>query len=353
MAKNSNRPGRLFRLGLLGFGTVGSGAARIILDSTPPLKDKTGIDLRLHKIAVRDRGKPRAVALDPKLFTTDCEEVVNDPEVDIVVEVMGGLEPARSLLLKALQNGKAVVTANKAVLATHGKELFEAALAHQTSIGFEASVCGGMPVVGASRDGLVANRVESIHGILNGTTNDILTRMVEDQAPYARCLYEAQSKGYAEADPSTDVKGIDAAHKLVLLGDLELLDDGGAPTAFGVMGGDVQPQGHLAFVANTVDLRANPQEALDRPRFRYESGAEVVVETPEAGVDEGGQLGESLSARGHEVVDPGAFMGDRFGGGGPTQSAGSRSRNRPMNDIINDVLAAAQAHLKAGLDERV
>lgn len=220
MAGNGNALGKVFRVGMLGFGTVGSGTAKIILESTPPLRDKTGIDIRLQRVAVRDPRKARPVAVDKSIVTTDFESVVNDPQVDIVVEVIGGIEPARTLILQALKNGKAVVTANKALLAMHGKELFEAALSSGTSIGFEAAVCGGVPVIGAVRDGLVANRVESIHGILNGTTNYILTRMIEGRAPYAQALYEAQSKGYAEADPSTDVKGIDAAHKLLLLSNL-------------------------------------------------------------------------------------------------------------------------------------
>jgi homoserine dehydrogenase len=184
------------------------------------LKDKTGLDIRLHKIAVRDIKKARAFSLDPSLFTTNAMAVASDPEVDILVEVIGGIEPAKSLLLTALRAGKSVVTANKALLATHGKELFETALANKASIGFEASVCGGVPVVDAIRDGLVANRIESIHGILNGTTNYILTRMIQSGAAYTQALYEAQSKGYAEADPSTDVRGIDAAHKLTLLSNL-------------------------------------------------------------------------------------------------------------------------------------
>lgn len=213
-------PKKIFRIGMLGFGTVGSGAAKIVLESTPPLKDKTGIDIRIHKIAVRDLKKSRGVNVDKKLVTSDFASIVNDPEVDIVVETIGGIEPARTLILQALKSGKAVVTANKALLATHGKELFEAALASGTSIGFEAAVCGGVPVIGAVRDGLVANRIESIHGILNGTTNYILTRMIEGRAAYAQALYEAQSKGYAEADPSGDVKGADAAHKLLLLSNL-------------------------------------------------------------------------------------------------------------------------------------
>jgi len=210
----------IFRIGLLGFGTVGSGVAQILNEGRPPLKDKTGIDVRIHKIAVRDPKKVRAANVDSSLLTTNALAVVNDPEVDIVVEVIGGIEPARSLLMQAIRNGKSVVTANKALLATHGKELFEAALAHHTSIGFEASVCGGVPVIDAIRDGMVANRIESIHGIVNGTTNYILTRMIQSGVPYTQALYEAQSKGYAEADPSTDVKGIDAAHKLVLLSNL-------------------------------------------------------------------------------------------------------------------------------------
>ena len=217
---NDSASQKIFRVGLLGFGTVGSGVAQILTESRPPLKDKTGVDVRLHRIAVRDLKKARAVALDPALFTTDARSVVNDPEIDILVEVIGGIEPARTLLLQALKSGKSVVTANKALLATHGKELFEAALSAKTSIGFEASVCGGVPVIDAIRDGLVANRIDSIHGIVNGTTNYILTRMISSGAPYAQALYEAQSKGYAEADPSTDVLGIDAAHKLVLLSNI-------------------------------------------------------------------------------------------------------------------------------------
>ena len=211
---------KIFRVGMLGFGTVGAGVAKILLDSRPPLQDKTGLDIRLHKVAVRDLRKPRAVALDPALFTENAAALAGDPEIDILIEVIGGIEPAKSLLLTALKSGKSVVTANKALLALHGKELFETALANRTSIGFEASVCGGVPVIDAIRDGLVANRIDSLHGILNGTTNYILTRMIQNGAPYTQALYEAQSKGYAEADPSTDVRGIDAAHKLVLLSNL-------------------------------------------------------------------------------------------------------------------------------------
>jgi homoserine dehydrogenase len=219
-SENGTRVPKLFRVGLLGFGTVGTGIVKTVRESRPPLKDKTGIDVRIQRIAEIDLGKHESDLLPKEVFTQDAKGVVRDPEVDIVVEVIGGIEPARTFVLEALRNGKDVVTANKALLATHGKELFEAALANQCSIGFEASVCSGVPVVGAIRDGLVANRVESIHGILNGTTNYVLMRMVEEQAPYEQALAEAQTKGYAETDPTTDVKGVDAAHKIVLLSDL-------------------------------------------------------------------------------------------------------------------------------------
>jgi homoserine dehydrogenase len=217
MGKAANKP---FRVGILGCGTVGTGTVRIMLESRPSLEDKTGLAIRLHRIAEKDQAKARASGFDPKLFTADALAVCNDPEIDLVVEVIGGIEPAKSFILAALKAGKAVVTANKALLATHGKEIFEAALAAKTSVGFEASVCGGVPVIAAIRDGLVANRIESLHGILNGTTNYILTRMIQNGAPYADALREAQAKGYAEANPANDVKGLDAAHKLTLLANL-------------------------------------------------------------------------------------------------------------------------------------
>jgi homoserine dehydrogenase len=207
-------------VGILGCGTVGTGTARIMLESRPSLKDKTGLDIRLHRIAEKDQIKARASGFDAKLFTADALELCKDPEIDLVVEVIGGVEPAKTFILAALKAGKAVVTANKALLATHGKQLFETALANHTSIGFEASVCGGVPVIAAIRDGLVANRIETIHGIVNGTTNYILTRMIQSGASYGEALKEAQDKGYAEANPANDVKGIDAAHKLTLLANL-------------------------------------------------------------------------------------------------------------------------------------
>jgi homoserine dehydrogenase len=211
---------RIFRVGLLGFGIVGTGTAKVLLETKPPLIDRTGLDIRLHAIADLDPHRPRPVDVGRARLTTDADSVAVDPEVDIVVEVIGGIEPARSLILKALAAGKSVVTANKKLLARHGRELFEAARRHNTCIGFEAAVCGGVPVIGAVRDGLVGNRVENFYGILNGTTNYILTRMFEEGLDYRAALAEAQAKGFAETDPTDDVAGIDAAHKLTLLANL-------------------------------------------------------------------------------------------------------------------------------------
>jgi len=216
----SERAAKTFHVGILGFGTVGTGTARILLHTRPPLIERTGVDIRLHSIADLDLDRPRDVDVASVKLTTDARAVILDPEIDIIVETIGGLEPARALILQALERGKAVVTANKALLAQHGRELFRAARDSGTSIGFIASVCGGVPLIGAMRQGMVANRIESIRGILNGTSNYILTRMAEDGVSYAAALREAQDKGFAEADPTMDVDGFDAAHKLTLLANL-------------------------------------------------------------------------------------------------------------------------------------
>jgi len=203
-------------VGLLGCGAVGGGVADLLMRSSSRFGGQD-LDLVLRKIAVRNISKPRDVALPNGILTSDPEEVIADPEADIIVEVIGGLEPARAFVLSALRNGKSVVTANKALLAEHGEELFRAAHERGASLLFEASVCGGIPIIGALRNGLVANRIESLYGILNGTTNYILTKMTDEGGTFERALQEAQERGYAEADPSMDVDGTDAAQKLAIL----------------------------------------------------------------------------------------------------------------------------------------
>ncbi|MBW1677393.1 MAG: homoserine dehydrogenase [Deltaproteobacteria bacterium] len=204
-------------IGLLGFGTVGSGMVKILLENRGVIESRLGASLALKWIADLDLERDRGVAVDASLLTTDAEMVVDDPEVDIVVELIGGYEPAKSFILKAIENGKHVVTANKALLAAHGDEIFSAASRKGVEVGFEASVGGGIPLIRSLKEGLVADRIESLFGILNGTANYILTKMTDQARPFSKVLEEAQALGYAEADPTFDIEGIDTAHKLTIL----------------------------------------------------------------------------------------------------------------------------------------
>jgi homoserine dehydrogenase len=204
-------------VGLLGFGTVGSGTAKILLTDRGLIESRLGRPLELKWIADLDIETDRGVAIDRKVLTTDANAVIDDPEVDIVVELIGGYEPARTFVLRAIEQGKHVVTANKALLASHGDEIFSAALEKVVDIGFEASVGGGIPLIRSIKEGLVANRIEGLFGILNGTANYILTKMTDEGSPFSDVLKEAQDLGFAELDPTFDVEGIDAAHKLTIL----------------------------------------------------------------------------------------------------------------------------------------
>ncbi len=208
---------KTINIGLMGFGTVGTGVVKLLAEQAALLEHRVGAFLRLKRIADRHPDAPRPVQVDPKILTPDPEQVVKDPSVDIVVELLGGITPTREFCLEALKRGKHLVTANKALLATHGLELFEAASKSRVDLGFEASVCGGIPIIRALREGLVANRITSIVGIVNGTCNYILTKMTQEGRSFQEVLQEAQGEGYAEADPSLDVDGIDAAHKLQIL----------------------------------------------------------------------------------------------------------------------------------------
>jgi homoserine dehydrogenase len=208
------------QIGILGFGTVGSGVVKLIQENGALLERRLGGQIVIRKIADIDITRRRNVDVDPALLTTDAMAVLNDPAIDIIVELIGGRDPALRFCREALARKKHLVTANKALLATHGLELYRAAAAQRVSIGFEASVCGGIPLIRAVKEGLVADRVRSITGIVNGTCNYILTTMTESKRPFAEVLAEAQAKGYAEANPSLDVDGIDAAHKLQILATL-------------------------------------------------------------------------------------------------------------------------------------
>ncbi len=204
-------------LGILGLGTVGSGVVKILRQNAEVLERRVGIPLHVRQIAVRDLKAKRAVAVEPELLTTDPWAIVRDPAIDIVVELMGGIEPAKGLILEAVAQGKPVVTANKALLAEAWDDVFEAAMHHGVDLGFEASVGGGIPIIRAIREGFVGNRIDSIYGIVNGTSNYILTRMTTDGEEFEVVLDEAIGEGYAEPDPTLDIEGIDAAHKITVL----------------------------------------------------------------------------------------------------------------------------------------
>ena len=205
-------------IGLLGLGTVGAGVAEIL--QTPDGRHPLVGELALKRVAVRDLNRPRPIDLPSDILCTDPEAVVHDPEVDIVVEVMGGLEPARSLILAAIAAGKPVVTANKAVIARHGEEIAAAAAEQGVYVLIEAAVGGGIPIIEPLKQSLGGNRIQRVSGIINGTTNYILSRMADEGAAYAEVLADAQRLGYAEADPAADVGGGDAADKIAILSGL-------------------------------------------------------------------------------------------------------------------------------------
>ena len=207
-----------FKIGLLGLGTVGAGTVQIL--QTPAQRHPLLQELELHRVGVKSLDKPRSVELPAALLTIDLDSIVTDPAVDIVVEAIGGLEPARSLILKAIHHGKHVVTANKAAIARFGEEIFRAAETAGVYVLLEAAVGGGIPVIEPLKQSLCANRILSVTGIVNGTTNYILTRMQNEGADFDAVLSDAQALGYAEADPTADVDGLDAADKIAILASL-------------------------------------------------------------------------------------------------------------------------------------
>jgi len=207
-------------IGLLGLGTVGSGLAEVLVTRAGSLTEQAGIPLILKKVLVRDVNKQRSVALNTSLLTSRPEEILSHPEVDIVVELIGGEHPATEYIEQAIANGKHVVTANKEVMAKHGYQLLSLAGKHNAGLRYEASVGSGIPLISSFQQDLAANRISAIHAILNGTTNHILTRMGQERTDFASTLKQAQELGYAEADPTNDIEGIDAAYKLAILSNL-------------------------------------------------------------------------------------------------------------------------------------
>ncbi len=204
-------------VGIVGFGTVGTGVATILLRNAAIIGRRVGVPIELIRVADLDITRDRGLGLNPGLLTTDAGAVLTDPNIDVVIELIGGYDRAKRIIMDAIAAGKHVVTANKALLALHGEEIFDAATRKGVEVGFEASVGGGIPVIRALTEGLAGNTIESIYGIINGTSNYILSRMTHEGHSFQEVLQDAQQAGYAEADPTFDIAGIDSAHKLAIL----------------------------------------------------------------------------------------------------------------------------------------
>ena len=205
------------KVGLIGFGTVGAGVGKILQKNSSLIEKRMGAKIILKRVADIDIKTDRGVKLKRGVLTRSAADVIEDPEIDIVMELIGGIEPAKTCILKAIRNKKHIITANKALLALHGDEIFKEAYRFGVNVNFEASVGGGIPLIRSIKEGLVANRIQSIFGILNGTSNYILSKMTDEGRNFKEVLKEAQEKGYAEANPTYDIEGFDAAHKLAIL----------------------------------------------------------------------------------------------------------------------------------------
>jgi homoserine dehydrogenase len=216
-------------VGLIGFGTVGAGMAEILLNNRQLIGDRVGGEIVLKRIADLDIHSDRGVRVDPAILTTDAMEVIDDQEIDVIVELIGGCDQALDYISMAMERGKHVISANKALIATHGKQLFDMAERYDVDLAFGASVAGGIPIIKALREGLAANRIQSVLAILNGTSNYILTRMTREGLSFQEALSTAQRLGYAEADPTLDIDGSDAAHKLTIIISLAF----GSPFSYG------------------------------------------------------------------------------------------------------------------------
>ncbi|MGZ4693205.1 MAG: homoserine dehydrogenase [Acidimicrobiales bacterium] len=314
------------RVGLLGCGTVGSALIQLVQEQADGIEARTGMRLEIVRVAVRNASKDRGVDLARDRFTNDAASVVTDPEVDVVIEVIGGIEPARQLILDALKAGKPVITANKELLANHGGEIFATAETSGDDVMYEAAVGGGIPLVRPLRESLLGEPIDQVMGIVNGTTNYILTRMTEAGVDYAEALAEAQELGYAEADPTADVEGYDAGAKIAIL----------ASIAFGarVVAGDVYHEGISGITADDMSFATRNgyvvklvaiAEKLDANRADASSGVELAVRVHPVMLRSTHPL---ASVRGsfNAVFVQGAAVGElmfygRGAGGNPTASA--------------------------------
>ncbi len=319
-------------VGIIGFGTVGSGTVEALIQNRDIISNRAGAEVVIRKIADLDIDSDRGVPVETSLLTTNVMEIINDPEIDIVVELIGGLEPAREYILKTMERGKHVVTANKALLAEHGQELYQGAERYGVSLAFEASVGGGIPIVRALWCGLSANHIQTIMGILNGTSNYILTRMTQEGHPYTKVVQDAVALGLAEDPPTLDVDGTDAAHKLAILISIAF----GRPASFG----QIYREGISSLTPDDI-------------RFAGEFGYSVKL------LAIGRNLGDRIEARVHPAMIPGDHIlanvneaynavyleGDLVG---PNLYFGLGAGKRPTaSAVVSDIIELAR-HIRLG-----
>jgi homoserine dehydrogenase len=327
----------VIRIGVLGCGTVGAAFIGLVQDGAEEIAARTGVRLSIARVAVRNLSAERAVALPDGVLTRDTHAVVTDPDVDVVVETIGGIEPARQLVLDALKAGRPVVTANKELVANCGAELFEAAEAAGVDLQFEAAVAGGIPLIRVLRESLVGEQIRRIMGIVNGTTNYILTKMTEEGAAYGDVLAEAQRLGYAEADPTADVEGFDAGAKAAIM----------ATIAFGqrVVAGDVYREGIAHITPGDIEAARRLGHVIKLLAIAERVDGEVAVRVHPAMVPSTHPLAsvrDSFNAvfvQGDAVDD--LMLYGRGAGGLPTASA-----------VLGDVIVAA-TDLRRGTPRRL
>lgn len=258
----------MLKIGILGIGTVGSGVVKIFDKNIENINKKVGAELRIEKILVNNIEKKRDIEVDPDLLTENADDIIDNPEIDIVVELIGGDEPAHEYIMRAIENGKNIVTANKLIIAKYGKEIFKKAYENNVQVSYEASVAGGLPIIRPLQNSLAANRIEKIYGILNGTTNYILTKMSREQMDFSQALKEAQEQGYAEADPSSDVEGHDAAYKITILSTLAFQRYVEADSVYveGITNIDIEDinfASEMGYVIKLLAIAKNSEEGLD------------------------------------------------------------------------------------------
>lgn len=318
------------KIGLMGLGTVGRGVYRILTGNCENIRRKVGVPVKISKILVKDPGKDRGLEIEPQALTTDVSDIVNNPEIDLVVELIGGIDPTVEYVKTALSGGKTVITANKDMIALYGKELFEIAGNNACGILFEASVAGGIPIIHPLKHCLAGNRIQQIMGIINGTTNYMLTKMTAEGSDFEEALQEAQARGYAEADPTSDIEGYDAARKLAILSSIAFnsrvtLHDVYVEGITGITAKDITYASELNYVIKLLGIAKETEEGIE---VRVHP-ALIPVAHPLAAVND---VFNAIFVRGDAVGDT-MFFG-QGAGEMPTASA-----------VVGDIMDAARTLL--------